>query len=308
MEGSAMRLSKNQATFVGCLAPVCWGLSVSIVRSVSESLGTGLGLAVVYDIAFVFVWLTFGMPRLSDFPLKFRILGIGSALATSLTFAFSLALAKDATQTMEVGMINYLWPTLTILFAVLFNGQKAKWWLAIGVLAAVYGICAVLSGSVAVNFARIWGHVLTNPVSYLLGLGAALFWAAYSNFSRAWAGGKNPTTLIFAGDMLMFNFFWLAGITPSRSFTFSAFWVAAGSAVILGAAYGLWTYGVQYGNMTVMAIMSYFTPVLSCLFASLLLGSDLNHGFWSGVAIVVAGSFICWLATSEGVFLRRRRL
>jgi hypothetical protein len=24
-------------------------------------------------------------------------------------------------------MVNYLWPSLTILFAILFNGQKSSW-------------------------------------------------------------------------------------------------------------------------------------------------------------------------------------
>lgn len=30
---------------------------------------------------------------------------------------------------MEVGMVNYLWPSLTILFAVLFNRIYTRLWL-----------------------------------------------------------------------------------------------------------------------------------------------------------------------------------
>ena len=46
-----------------------------------------------------------------------------------------------------------------------------------------------------------------------------------------------------------------------------------------------------------LAIASYFTPVLSCLFASLLIGAELTLPFWQGVAMVVCGSIICWHAT-----------
>lgn len=96
-------------------------------------------------------------------PLKYYICGLGCAIGTSMTFAFSLGLAKDGTQTMEVGMINYLWPTLTILFAVLFNGQKAKWWVGIGMLLAIYGIFVVLSGNLLIDFRAMWSHITSNP-------------------------------------------------------------------------------------------------------------------------------------------------
>ncbi len=38
--------------------------------------------------------------------------------------ALSLGYAATRHQAIEVGMVNYLWPSLTILFAILFNGQK----------------------------------------------------------------------------------------------------------------------------------------------------------------------------------------
>ena len=47
---------------------------------------------------------------------------------------------------------------------------------------------------------------------------------------------------------------------------------------------------MQYGNMTLLGIGSYFTPVLSCVFASFYIGSDLSATFWQGVALVVLGT------------------
>jgi drug/metabolite transporter (DMT)-like permease len=40
--------------------------------------------------------------------------------------SLSLGYAASRQQAIEVGMVNYLWPSLTILFAILFNGQKKQ--------------------------------------------------------------------------------------------------------------------------------------------------------------------------------------
>jgi drug/metabolite transporter (DMT)-like permease len=51
------------------------------------------------------------------------------------------------------------------------------------------------------------------------------------------------------------------------------------------------------GSLTLLGVASYFTPVLSCIFATFWIGADLSLAFWKGVFLVVAGSVICWLAT-----------
>ena len=55
--------------------------------------------------------------------------------------------------------------------------------------------------------------------------------------------------------------------------------------------------GMMNGNMTVLAVVSYFTPVLSCIFCWMFLGAELSANFWKGVGFVVAGSLICWAST-----------
>lgn len=288
-------MTKNKATAIGCCAPIFWGMSVSLVRMISETIGVTAGLAINYIAAAIFTYFIFGLPRFSRLPLKYYILGLGSAVACALSFAFSLAMAKDGTQTMEVGMVNYLWPSLTVLFAVIFNKQKAKWWIALGMLSAVYGIMMILSGRYLVDFASFFSHIKDNPVCYFLGLVAAVSWAAYSNFTTAWGRGENPTALIFIINAVLFNSMWLLDGTPAN-FSVKGLLIVALTSAVMGGAYGLWTYGVQKGNISIMGIASYFTPVLSCIFASLLIGAALNHTFWVGVGIVVLGSFICWLA------------
>lgn len=53
------------------------------------------------------------------------------------------------------------------------------------------------------------------------------------------------------------------------------------------------------GNVTLLATLSYFTPVISTAFSSLLLSTALSFSFWQGVMMVTGGSLICWLATRQ---------
>jgi drug/metabolite transporter (DMT)-like permease len=71
--------------------------------------------------------------------------------------------------------------------------------------------------------------------------------------------------------------------------------------IAMGGAYAAWTQGMTKGNITVLAAASYFTPVLSCVFAVFWIGAKLDSSFWTGVAAVVVGSLLCWDATARGM-------
>lgn len=43
-----------KATCIGMLAPVLWGMSVGIVRGVTEDFGLGPGFTIMYGVAFYF--------------------------------------------------------------------------------------------------------------------------------------------------------------------------------------------------------------------------------------------------------------
>lgn len=301
----------NRATLIGLLAPVCWGLSVGMIRKVEEMAGMALGLFICYAIGAALAALVFGYPKLSAFSKKYLLLGIPCSIVCSLCFTFSLQISAGGLQTVEVGMVNYLWPSLTIIAAVLFNGQKAKWYVAVGFLLSLLGLCLVLSGDAGFRPAETLARMRGNPAGYGLALMGAIAWALYCSATRAWGRGLNPTALVFTIDAAVFGTLVVTGAVPGGGFTASGTLVCVVAGCVMGGSYAVWTYGVQKGNMAVLAIASYFTPVLSCLFGALLLGASLSGGFWRGVSLVVAGSLVCWAATlNDGFFsklFRHRR-
>ena len=290
--------SKNQATLIGLLAPLCWGMSVGIVRSITESFGLAAGLAVFNWATCLFLLFAIGLPDLKLFPKKFLFIGVPLANFYTLCFYLSLYLADGQQQTVEVGMINYLWPCLVVFFAVVFNGEKARWWLWPGAAITFFGVMLVLGGEHGIRPGEIWQHVQQNPWSYLLAFIGAVAWGAYSNLVRAWSNGQNPTLVVFVVDSLIFTALWAAGYGDLSGGTLHGWVSIVLGAVTVGGAYAAWNYGVTKGNITILGIASYFTPVLSCLFASIWIGATISGPFWLGVSVIVAGSLICWSSTA----------
>lgn len=288
--------SMTGATLIGLVAPLMWGASVSLIRTIAENFGIAQGQCLLYIVAAIALFFIIGLPKFDRIPWQYKTIGLVTANLSSITFCLSLNYSNGGTQTMEVGMVNYLWPTLTIVFAILFNGQKARWWIAPGAILSFCGIYWILAnGQIAID--AFIDHIKINPISYFLALMAAITWAAFSSMTRAWSKGENMSTVIFIFNTLIFGTFWFMGVGGAPEVnSFGILSVILGGLAI-GVAYASWTHGMSYGNITVLAIASYFTPVLSCLFASVWIGAELTGSFWQGVAMVVTGSVICWHAT-----------
>ena len=286
------------ATLIGLIAPVMWSASVSLIRTIAENFGIAQGQFLLYIVAATALFFIVGVPKFDRIPWQYKTIGLATANLSSICFCLSLYFSDGGTQTMEVGMVNYLWPTITIVFAILFNGQKARWWIAPGAVLSFCGIYWILgNGQVAID--SFVEHIKLNPVSYILALGSALTWSAFSSMTRAWSKGENLSTVVFFFDILIFGSFWAMGVGGSPEITlFGVLNVVLGG-LAMGFAYAAWTHGMSYGNITVLAIASYFTPVLSCLFASVWIGAELTLSFWQGVAMVVTGSLLCWHATKK---------
>lgn len=293
----------KHATLIGILAPICWGMGVSLIRGIAEGFGLAQGQTLLYLTAAICLFFTIGIPDLRKVDKRYLFIGLPTANASSLCFCLAIFFSTGGAQTMEVAMVNYLWPSLTLLFAVLFNGVRTRWWIVPGIFLGFFGIVDILAGSDGFSLAGFIDRILEHPVSYILALGAALTWAGFSSMTRAWGGNTNLSTVIFIINMLIYGTLWLCGFgtqTVGEVSQHGIFSVIFGG-IAMGGAYAAWTFGMSKGNVTLLALASYFTPVLSCLFAVVWINAKLDSFFWMGVAFVVAGSLVCWDATTRGM-------
>ncbi|AHG22288.1 aromatic amino acid exporter [Chania multitudinisentens RB-25] len=290
----------HKATLFGLLALVLWSSVVGLIRSVSEGLGPVGGAAMIYSVGALFLLVVMGIPKLRNFPRSYLIIGSLLFVAYEICLSLSLGYASNRMQAIEVGMINYLWPCFTVLMAILFNGQKAKWWVILGLLLSLFGIGWIMSGDGGWSPAQMLANVRSNPLSYALAFSGAVIWAVYCNVTKKIAQGKNAVVLFITLTALALWLKYPFSHESAMHFTWPVTVALLSAGIAMGAGYAAWNVGILHGNMTLLATVSYFTPVLSAVFAAIVLSTSLTVNFWQGVAMVTAGSLICWRAMRTG--------
>lgn len=291
--------TRNNATFIGLIAIVLWSTMVGLIHSVSELIGPLGGIAMIYTFASALLIVTLGVPQIKTFSWEYLLIGGFLFVAYEISFALAIGYANNGTQAIEVNIINYLWPCLTIIFAIIFNKQKSSFLIIPGLIFSLFGVCWVLGGERGLDLNVMISNIKSNTFSYVLAFVGAFIWAAYCTVTNKLAGGKNGITLFFilTATVLWIKFFLSGGAMLNLSMRAIMYVLMAGCAI--GFGYASWNFGILHGNVSILASASYFTPVLSSLFTSFLLNSPLSFSFWQGVLMVSLGSVLCWQATKE---------
>lgn len=295
-----MTLSPTRATFTGLSAILLWSTTVGLLRSISEAFGAIGGAALVYTTTALLLCLTRGLPRMRDLPRVYLWGGGALFVAYEISLALAIGLASNRSQSLELGMINYLWPCLTILFAIPLNQQHFRFWLWPGILLSLLGIVWVMKGEAPWSPALLWQNIRSNPIAYGLAFFAAIAWGLYNNLTRRYAAGKSGVNLffLFTALVLWIKFAFSASLSELHFAPLplmQVLFMGASTAI----AYSAWNQGIQHGNLTLLATASYFTPVLSALLGALWLSLSPGFAFWQGVAMITLGSLICWHATRQ---------
>lgn len=290
--------TSKQATLIGLTAVALWSSIVGLIRGVSESFGATGGAALIYTVASVLLMLTVGPTRVSQLPRRYLYVGGALFVAYELCLSLSLGYANSARQAIEVGMVNYLWPTFTLTAAILFNRQRTNALIVPGFLLGVVGVCWVLGGDQGLDAREMLANVQSNPLSYGLAFTGAVIWAAYCTVTARIANGKNGVTLFFTLTAVsLWGKYALQGDNPPMTVSLHAVVLLVLAACAMGFGYAAWNVGILRGNMTILAGASYFIPVFSAALAAAVLQTPLSLSFWQGACMVCAGSVLCWLAT-----------
>jgi len=290
-------MDRKRATLIGLTAIVLWSTMVGLIRGVSEGLGPVGGAAMIYTLSGLLCLLTVGFPNLKRFPPRYLIAGSVLFVSYEICLALSLGYASNRHQAIEVGMVNYLWPSLTIVFAIVFNGQKTNLWVIPGLLISLLGVAWVLGGEQGLHLDEIVSNIVSNPLSYGLAFAGAFIWAAYCTVTSKYAKGHNGITLFVLLTALALWLKYLFSDQPEMVFSLPVVIKLLMCGVALGFGYASWNIGILHGNVSVLATVSYFTPVLSAALAAVLLNAPLSFSFWQGALMVCAGSLLCWYAT-----------
>ena len=247
----------SRATAIGATTVLNWALLAALTQlagPVPPFLLTSLAFAVAF-VCFA-VWLTLRGESLAmamRLPPAVWALGVGGLFGYHALYFVAQQNAPAA----NAGLISYLWPLLIVLFVALLPGERLKAVHVIGALLGFAGAALLIGGDVSGE-----GSVL----GYGAAIACAFLWSGYSVLSRAVrqvptaaVGGFCLVTAVLAalGHLLFEPSRWPEGLG----------WLGVLGLGLgpVGSAFFTWDRGVKHGDLRLLGLLSYFTPLLSTL-------------------------------------------
>ena len=287
----------NQATLSGLVAILFWSTTVAFSRTLSQKLGPFTTGALIYIIGGTLGLAALsttrdGWRQLFNLPKKYMLVCGALFSAYMVLLYLAIGMAKNQEQVLAVGLANYLWPALIMVFSLPLLGKRANLWLVPGVLMALAGTWMTMrlgGGHSNPGWSASWENLLPVILAFL----AAVMWGLYSNLVRKWApqsGSGVPVFLLVSGLIFFIMRFathetsqWDYSLLPQLLYMaiFPA-WLG----------YLLWDISMQRGNMPLVTAFSYLTPVLSTLISMIVLKVAPTPLLGLSALLVTAGALI----------------
>jgi drug/metabolite transporter (DMT)-like permease len=300
---------RRGATASGFLSIFLWGTSIAIARFVMGEVGLLRGSMIMVlasgSLGTAILLARRGeRQKLRALPAAYWPACGGLFVLYTVAYNLGIGLAKDGRQLLVFGMLNYLWPVLTVVFSALLFRRRVRVWIVPGLLLATAGIVLAFlsrpSGVAGVTLSGILADSMAAPGVYLLGLVCGVSWGLYSNLGRKIAGANtaNPVPLLFLAAGVVFLALFLLGAFPAAEAGRAAVrWSAASVAtlayralVVDLLAYVLWDVAMRRGDQLLVAAASFCTPLLSTACVSLVVGVRPGGLFWIACLLLAAGA------------------
>ena len=240
-----------------------------------------------------------GPPKLGGFNKRYIIWGTVLFALYEVCLALFVGLANNRHQAVEMAVINYLWPTLTILLSIIVNRSKVSVWIYPGMLLAFFGVAWCVGGDSGLSISSITNNFASNPTAYLLAFVAPFIWSVYCVITQKSSNGKNAIVLFFIATASSLWVLYVLSDEPAMVFSIHATITLVLAGIVVGCGYALWNQAIIGGNLMLLGTLSYFTPVFSAIISALYLSITLSASFWQGVIMVTGGSLVCYFVTRE---------
>lgn len=294
-------------TSFGFIAILLWSTTVAMFRSITEQLGMFTAICLVCLIS--------GIVSLSIFCRSGNILAKFTALSKRYmfccgtlfllyfaTFFPAVKLAGNRSQTLEIGLINYLWPFFTISFSLFFLNKKARLILIPATLLVIAGFFLIVNQKGGVSWQNFIVNLTHNPLAYSLAMTAAISWGLYSVLTRRFVGPDGDGTVSFFLLVAGLIFLLVRFLRVEQSaWNIRVLLEVLIMSVATGLSYVCWEAAMRKGNVVLLAACSYSIPFLSTLFSCIYLRVGAGLNLWIGCFFIAAGAFISWLSVSERI-------
>src|SRR5690606_32716036 len=177
-------MSKSLATCIGLSAILLWASIIALIKKVSLLLGPDFGILLIYSFSTVIVAVIFGFPSLQKIPKKFLLITTLLFVSYEFCLSYAIALTSSERQAIEVSILNYLWPSFTIVALLLVKEFKFNLYIFIGLNISILGVGYIQTNGQGLNLSYMLQNISANPIVYLLALSGAVIWAIYCVMTR----------------------------------------------------------------------------------------------------------------------------
>lgn len=298
-------ISSWKPTVLGVVPVLAWGAAIPITRILQAQMGALRAMGAVFAITGVLGLAEMAVNR-SKFPPR-SVFANPYLYARWLAFVIHEACVVAAISIVRlenvplVILINYLWPTVTILASVLMSDVPV-----VRPLAVACGSGIVLA-SLSFELLRKADLSLEPYTRDLLAYGVALIgavaWGLYGSVTKR-AGQATGGGSVLPLFQLTLGFALPVSFTLRNAGT--SFNVLSSYGLYLALfiwvqflAYRYWDYGMRHGNLVILSLMADSIPWISLVAARLLLGVGLDSVTVVSAFALVAGAVVTRYGTTS---------
>jgi len=281
------------ATLIGLIAILLWAilaLTTALASRIPSFELLGLTFAVATGMGVISWLFRPGAAKALRQPLPVWALGVGGLFGYHAVYFEALKRAPSA----EASLIAYLWPLLIVLFSAMFPGERLRWYHVAG---AMLGFVGVLILGLAKGLSGFDANAIPG---YALALACAFIWSGYSVLSRRFKAVPTDAVVGFCGVTCILALI-CHGLFEQTVWPEPKEWLAIVALGLgpVGLAFYAWDRGVKHGDIRLLGVASYATPVLSTLILVLVGFAVPNWGLGLAVLLIVGGAL---LASRDQIF------
>ncbi|HEX2581764.1 MAG TPA: EamA family transporter [Dongiaceae bacterium] len=254
-----MRDSAADATLIGTGAIVLWG-SLAWLTTLAGAVPPLALVGMTFGIAFLLWLLRVAIAAAQGVNILGPLLSRPGTLVLPTAGLFfyhvfyfgAFARAPAA----EASLIAYLWPLLIVFFSGFLPGNRFQPRAVLGAALGFAAVAIMIENRSGLTFSAsyAWG--------YGLAFGCALIWSSYSALSRlvpdVSSDAIGPACMVTAVLGMLGHAIFESPLGPIPLIP-----VALLGAGPVGLAFFAWDYGVKRGDLKVLGVLSYASPLLS---------------------------------------------
>ncbi|MBK7214511.1 MAG: DMT family transporter [Bacteroidales bacterium] len=230
--------------------------------------------------------------------LTAREIGYSALMGLFNPFLYYLVLFKaySMIQAQEAVALNYIWPVMLVVFAMIFLKQKVS-------LISILAILISFAGTfVIATHGNIFSFRLTNPLGTALATGSSLFWAAFFVLNMKDKRESYSKMFLNFGFGFLYIAIWnlIKGniAVPSVYGLFGSIYIGIFE---MGLTFVLWLTALNLSKTAAkVSNLVYLSPFISLMLVSIFVGEKILLSTIAGLLILVSGIILQQWSSYKG--------